>query len=223
MLHLSLSVELSHANTISTTGIDDGTLYGWSELTNTTSQSLSVQNGLEHSGEKGDISVLEFDISPISLAVSNATLNLYFNNIGSGGQADLYLNHYVNDGDGVVTFISDYSAPTETVELVPNVMTYIYDNNLTGEIWSFDITAYLNNDISSGFNYSSYQLMLTKNPTSNSTLFFASADHSSLPAPYIEYTVVPVPGALLLFGSGLIGLIGLARRKQSVLRSYQYV
>ena len=37
---------------------------------------------------------------------------------------------------------------------------------------------------------------------------------------YLQYTdtaVVPVPAAAWLFGSGLIGLIGIARRKQALL------
>ena len=33
--------------------------------------------------------------------------------------------------------------------------------------------------------------------------------------PYASFTVVPVPAAVWLFGSGLIGLIGIARRKKS--------
>ena len=38
-----------------------------------------------------------------------------------------------------------------------------------------------------------------------------------------DVSAVPVPAAVWLFGSGLLGLIGVAKRKQSVLRSYQYV
>jgi len=33
--------------------------------------------------------------------------------------------------------------------------------------------------------------------------------------PYASFTVVPVPAAVWLFGSGLIGLIGIARRKKA--------
>lgn len=206
-LHLFLPDELCYADVISTNGLDDGHLLGWSQLENTNYEKLAVQNGVSHSGDKGDISVVEFDISSINNYVNYATLNLYFSHVGSGAQADLYLNHYTNDGDGTVTFFNDYSALTENVEVISNVMTNIY-SRLDNSILTFDITDYLNNDIQHGFNYSSYNLVLSKNPTSNSTLFFISADHASLPAPCIEYTLVPEPATILLLSLG-----GLAFRK----------
>ncbi len=47
---------------------------------------------------------------------------------------------------------------------------------------------------------------------------FISNSSGGIEVDHLQYglTAIPVPGAIVLFGSGLIGLIGLARRKQSV-------
>lgn len=46
--------------------------------------------------------------------------------------------------------------------------------------------------------------------------FAAYSESNGVNNPIIGTTVVPVPAATWLFGSGLLGLVGIARRKQSV-------
>jgi len=56
------------------------------------------------------------------------------------------------------------------------------------------------------FNFSSGKQSFT---TKNTTVFYAWAVHDG------NVSAVPVPAAVWLFGSGLLGLVGIARRKKA--------
>jgi len=91
------------------------------------------------------------------------------------------------------------------------------DNNPDSEIHLFDIS---DNEIFIG----SYFVPNTNGDNKWNQLDFSSASgvkrmviemKGSGAIDNLEYTVVPVPAAIWLFGSGLIGLVGIARRKKA--------
>jgi len=68
-----------------------------------------------------------------------------------------------------------------------------------------------NNAVTAAYAYIDGDTMGTINQMGNSTDIFHGEDWTR--ANLVARTVVPVPAAVWLFGSGLVGLIGLARRK----------
>ena len=53
----------------------------------------------------------------------------------------------------------------------------------------------------------------TDNDWTRLATFTLPTDQSTIP--WAQFTAVPVPAAVWLFGSGLIGLVGIARRKKA--------
>jgi hypothetical protein len=126
--------------------------------------------------------------------------------------------------NGSIVRSADFSGNTLTIlndgtDLVPNSLGF------GGLIWSFDnfifpdpaeIISGLTLTSEEGFNVLSYTftsdsiIVITESYLVNDiegNIFTASFD--------IQSSVVPVPPAVWLFGSGLIGLIGVARRKKA--------
>lgn len=87
-----------------------------------------------------------------------------------------------------------------TLSIYTNQATYIYDDLSLPDV-SFEQEFF-------GFVSSEGELFTGFNLTSNTWGTAAALDNVTLGT-----TIVPVPSAVWLFGSGLIGLIGLARRK----------
>ena len=76
------------------------------------------------------------------------------------------------------------------------------------DVWkSFSFTAITGPDVSGGV---TLQLGATNGPGNPTTMFY---DNISITA---DVNAVPVPAAVWLFGSGLLGLVGVARRKKAL-------
>ena len=155
--------------------------------------------------------ILEFDLSSlnassITSARLDITLTRFVSNTGSNpAQIDIF----AYTGDGVID-ITDYAAPGTQV-----VNTSTAQGGVAGDIRSFSFTdlAPLDAALLNGL------LTLRIETDSFASINIASLENASLAAANLnlEYTpsAVPVPAAAWLFGSGLLGLVGVARRKQA--------
>lgn len=87
------------------------------------------------------------------------------------------------------------------------VITVDYDDNNQVTIFNFDPIA------NSGISYDGF--LMTSGPLAGQLLDFhvTSSLLAIVDNPFPNYSRVPVPAAAWLFGSGLMGLIGIARRK----------
>lgn len=151
--------------------------------------------------------VLEFDLSSlagniITGARLELTLTRFVSNAGSNpAQIDIF----AYNGDGVVD-ISDYAASGTQV-----VNASTPQGGSAGDVRSFiftDVTP-LGDALTAGG-----LLTLRIETDSFASIRFASLENTNFSAANLnlEYSPVPVPAAVWLFGSGLIGLIGVARR-----------
>lgn len=79
---------------------------------------------------------------------------------------------------------------------------------------SFDVTDLIKTDLENGLSWAPFSFHGTH--SNYAGYRFSSAESGN--ASYLEfnYTPVPIPGALWLLGSGLVGLVGLRKRQESV-------
>lgn len=82
--------------------------------------------------------------------------------------------------------------------------------------FTFDVTA-LVSDWISGANTLQFVAMTGNNDTSGNDFLHGFANNTEAPgSTYLTVSAVPVPAAVWLFGSGLLGLVGVARRKSQL-------
>ena len=103
---------------------------------------------------------------------------------------ELVISSYT--GDGSIT----------TGDFPPTNTTFVFSGFVNSStVLQFDVTAVVQTSLGAGDQYLGFLFR----DIDNATLQFNSA-------PMLTITAVPLPAALWLFGSGLLGLIGMARR-----------
>jgi hypothetical protein len=159
-------------------------------------------------GNDRSIGLIEFDIGsiPKNAAVISATLSLYHrDNPDLGSRYDVFRVTSVWD-EATVTFDT---APTFHPTAVDTMI--IRDSRLGFREW--DVTNLVFGWLDG--TYSNFGMWIEEIPVGGSAVaFFHSSDFGGvLHRPKLSVEYVPLPAAVWLFGSGLIGLIGLARRE----------
>mgnify|MGYP001814617704 CR=1 FL=1 len=160
-----------------------------------------------HSFNRGAV---EFDISTLvdSSSIGSATLSLttesvYINDTIVNGTVEIGIHGFAGNG------VKD--KPDFNIDNQLNVFTAA---GLT--TYTIDVTDYLrtlvgNNDAYAGFMLECLQTSPSCGASNN---VYISGISGGINAPLLSIEAVPVPAAFWLFGSGLLGLVGLARRKK---------
>jgi hypothetical protein len=173
------------------------------------------------SGGGGYVSLLKFDVSGISgQTITAATLNLYQTSYVYFSSSVGTTAYYAQDG---WTATSSSGIPTS---IITGATTPIGSNPPTSTTSPF-VTQYPNAWVTynllpllQGSMLTDGVLSIAIHPTGsltgNQNVFASSEASDSALRPYLSVTTaaapVPIPAAVWLFGSGLVGLIGLRRR-----------
>ena len=149
----------------------------------------------------GDFSILEGEQITVDVSLSNSA--------DAGGVIDGFNFRVSFDSTGLAAANATSDVPLFTAlggaSITNGTVSYIYDGfgvaNLgDGVLGSFDVT---------GLALGNYPLILSDAVL---TVGFDSITPDLVDG---NVSVVPIPGSILLLGSGLVGLIGIARRKMS--------
>ena len=163
-----------------------------------------------------------FDLSGVSETVTYAVINIYspespaqfFDGYQSMDPFETYALYDVSTDIAVLT--SD-SGGVEVFQDIGTGTSYgEYDVSAAdnGQFVSITLNADALDNINNGAGlFAIGGAVSTIDSTPNNEIIFASSGEPSVPAPYLTLTTVPIPAAIWLFGSGLIGLAGLARRR----------
>ena len=144
-----------------------------------------------------------------------------------------------NDGGAYSSYhIATQSEAFEFINLAYDGLTQAYNTFTTGQIITLDDQLYSNGDLGDNHTFTTDMAFFLNDHGGVGTLYFSNdlfilnewwgtldaADEFALGGPFanssVSYLVVegvspvPVPAAVWLFGSGLLGLIGVARRKK---------
>ena len=151
-----------------------------------------------------DQGIAEFNISGVGYtSVSSAVVKLKNALVANGLSLPTLIDVYGYIGDGFVTF-TDFDAGSF-------IKSVIYSGSSNFDI---DVTDFINSQLGIttqivGFNFR------FPGPTSPSLSFLAFDGLDSVNPPLLTLTAIPLPPAFWLLGSGLLGLIGIAKRKKS--------
>ena len=139
------------------------------------------------------------------------------------GLAGATFNATFDDGDAAVVFCFDINNTSATTQVVTLAVATVNQSN---DLWGFtdgvllsSLTPGVTASIAQGVFWSD---SFTFNIAAGSSVLFdwswGEAYASGFAKPNIDFAVfaspVPVPAAVWLFGSGLLGLVGIARRKK---------
>lgn len=108
--------------------------------------------------------------------------------------------------NGSTEFNSTIDLAFNSLSNVKIVDIFRFHNNVVADPTAFGLTNATDSCLSSVADCSTYLFWDNIHPT--------TAGHNLIAAEFAS-TVVPIPSALWLFGSGLIGLVGVARRKRA--------
>ena len=195
----------SHAAVIDLSPTADGSVRTFGgDSVNTTDTKVS----LLQSGGNITNSVFEFDLSSLNAtAISSARLDITLTRfVSNTGSTPANIHIFAYNGDGVVD-ISDYAATGTQV-----VNSNTPQGGVAGDVRSFSFTDVtpMNDALVNGL------LTLRIETDSFASINIASLENTTLAAANLnlQYTAsaVPAPAAIWLFGSGLLGLTGIARR-----------
>ncbi len=152
--------------------------------------------------------VAEFDLGATGLtSVTSATLTL-FNGAAYNAEGQVFpLELFGYVGDGQVTSsdygLGNYFGSTTWLRNAPDA-----------NVFAIDVTAYVNTQLALNTPIIGINVrpeLLTSNCCTTTWVGFDGSDDPS--APTLSLQPVPVPAAAWLFGSGLFGLFGVARKK----------
>lgn len=145
--------------------------------------------------------LMEFDLSSILGNVTSAALMMYRGNYGTDGHPfDIEFHGYV--GDGVLE-------PSDA--LVDNLITKIQNDADNPVSFSLDVSSL----VQPLPDYAGFMIRLTDETTRSVwQRYFSTTSGAPGNLLVVNYSPIPIPSALYLFGSGLIGLVGVARRRQ---------
>jgi hypothetical protein len=91
-----------------------------------------------------------------------------------------------------------------------------YDNSFVADFGSDQLLSLTNVAASSGWTLYTYSMDATGSSTTLSFTDENDAGDWDLDSVSVEATATPEPGSLLLFGTGLLALVGVARRRLSL-------
>ena len=104
---------------------------------------------------------------------------------------------------------ADFDAPTDFFEITfisPSIFSY------AAILQAYDINNNLLEEVILDFPQSD-SVMATINTPGISWIYASGEGGTAVSIDLIRYNAVPIPAAVWLFGSGLLGLIGIARKK----------
>ena len=142
--------------------------------------------------------LLEFDLSAVSGTVTSAALHLRTGSIQYEGGALVEVDFHGYSGDGVI----------ETSDALVDNLVAAVQTESPGVDLSIGVTSFLQTLPA----YAGFMLRLTDETVDEAQAFVI--DPPYIPSLVVNYSPVPIPPALYLFGSGLLGMIGTARKKQ---------
>ena len=152
-----------------------------------------------------DRGIFEFDISSLSGSYSSAVLSLRTAN-NSVKTSTIELFGYT--GDGAIS-VDDWGAGTFL-----SSVTYVNPTDFS--IVSFDVTDFINTMIATTDQWAGIAMrQITFSPSTATQFCGTSTSQLCQYQPQLHLTTVPVPAAIWLFGSGLVGLVGMARFKKA--------
>lgn len=165
-----------------------------------------------------------FDLSSVSETVTSAVINIYspespaqfFDGYQSMDPFETYVLYDVSTDISVLTSDSGGVAVFEDIGTGNSYGEYDVSAADNGQFVSITLNADALDNINTAAGlFAIGGAISTIDLTPNNEIIFASSSEPGVPSPYMVLTTVPVPAAAWLFGSGLIGLIELARRKNS--------
>jgi hypothetical protein len=163
-----------------------------------------------------------FDLSSVSATVTSAVINIYspesppqfFDGYQSMDPFETYVLYDVSTDIAVLTSGPREVAVFEDLGTGTSYGEYDVSAADNGQFVSITLNADALDNINNGAGlFAIGGAVSTIDSTPNNEIIFASSGEPSVPAPYLTLTTVPIPAAIWLFGSGLIGLAGLARRR----------
>jgi len=163
-----------------------------------------------------------FDLSGVNTTATSATINIYspvspdqfFDGYQSADPFETYVLYDVSTDTGDLTAGSGGVAAFVDIGSGTSYGSYNVSAADNGQIVSITLNADALLDINSaGGLFAIGGAVSTLDVSLNNEIIFASSGEPNVPAPYLTLTTVPIPTAFWLFGSGFIGLAGLARRK----------
>lgn len=182
---------------------------GYDALDETVVMANYVDNGIQRIISRA---AMEFDISSLPLGTSVGGAFLTLNQVSrSGGAMDVEFYGYAGDG------VFSLSDALQVTTLVGGPI----DQGANG-LLTLDVTPFINNLLASDQTWAGFTIKLSHeelflNPDSFfvSSYFKQWVDADSGSPSYATLSIVPVPTAVWLFGSGLIGLIAVAKRRKA--------
>jgi hypothetical protein len=159
-----------------------------------------------------DRGVIEFDISSLAAPVGLATIDFTIA-LNSGVAPSIY-ELYGYEGDGDVSLTSgDFDAGT----MIPG-SGFTITNEAVGTVISVDVTSSINSLIGLSAVYAGFNLRHQPMTVYDEFEYLGASNWEGITSPYpvLEVSAVPVPAAVWLFGTALIGLIGLGKRKSRI-------